>query len=94
MAPIFGSKADVMRRVAKDRIATFKSLANANPAGVYHSFFASQGEIPFMTRLSMVNQAPLAALGIGPKSWRTNAVSTRQTLSNEAKKNISRMAIS
>ena len=48
-----------------------------------------------MTKLSMLNQAPLAALGWGPKSWRAAQLAPQRTvLSNEAKKYISRMAIS
>ena len=49
-----------------------------------------------MTRLHMLNQAPLAALGWGPKSWREAQLAKRQktVLSNEAKKSIAGMAIS
>ena len=34
--------------------------------------------VPLSTRLSMLNQAPLAALGIGPKSWRAAQLAPRQ----------------
>lgn len=71
-----------------------KTAANLSPTSLYHNIFASQKEIPFMTRLSMLNQAPLAALGWGPKSWRAAQLAPRQTLSNEAKKSIAGMAIS
>ena len=49
-----------------------------------------------MTKLSMLNQAPLAALGWGPKSWREAQLAPKQrtVLSNEAKKSIAGMAIS
>ena len=49
-----------------------------------------------MTKLRMLNEAPLAALGWGPKSWREAQLATRQStvLSNEAKKSIAGMAIS
>ena len=43
----------------------------------------------------MLNQAPLAALGIGPRSWRAAQLAPRQAikLSAEAKKGIAGMAI-
>ena len=43
----------------------------------------------------MLNQAPLAALGIGPRSWRETQLATRKVakLSNEAKKGIAGMAV-
>ena len=34
--------------------------------------------VPFMTKLRMLNQAPLAALGWGPKSWRAAELAPRQ----------------
>ena len=80
----------------KDRIIPgFKTASKLNPAGVYHNIFASQGHVPFMTRLSMLNQAPLAALGWGPKSWRAAQLAPKQrtVLSNEAKKSIAGMAV-
>ena len=48
-----------------------------------------------MTKLNMLNQAPLAALGIGPKSWRAAQLAPRQraSFSTEAKKGIAGMAI-
>ena len=49
-----------------------------DPAGTYHNIFTSQGGIPLSTKLSMLNQAPLAALGIGPKSWRAAQLAPRQ----------------
>lgn len=49
-----------------------------------------------MTKLHMLYQAPLAALGWGPKSWRAAqlAPQRRTVLSNEAKKSIAGMAVS
>ena len=41
-----------------------------SPVVAYNDLFLNQGSIPLSTKLSMLNQAPLAALGIGPKSWR------------------------
>ena len=49
-----------------------------DPAATYHNIFTSQGGIPLSTKLSMLNQAPLAALGIGPKSWRAAQLAPRQ----------------
>ena len=61
----------------------------------YHDLFANQGSIPLSTKLSMLNQAPLAALGWGPKSWRAAQLAPRQraAFSTEAKKGIAGMAV-
>ena len=66
-----------------------------SPAVAYHDLFANQGSIPLSTKLSMLYKAPLAALGIGPKSWRAAQLATRQVtkLSTEAKKGIAGMAV-
>ena len=66
-----------------------------SPVVAYHDLFANQGTIPLSTKLSMLYQAPLAALGWGPKSWRAAqlAPSQRAAFSNEAKKGIAGMAI-
>lgn len=55
------------------------SLIQQNPTGMYASAFWSRSkDIPLSTKLSMLNQAPLAALGIGPKSWRAAQLAPRQ----------------
>ena len=68
-----------------------------NPTELYKDAFWSRGipGIPWSTRLSMLNQAPLAALGIGPKSWRAAQLAPRQraAFSTEAKKGIAGMAV-
>ena len=48
-----------------------------------------------MTKLRMLKEAPLAALGIGPKSWRARELAPRQrtAFSTEAMKGIAGMAI-
>ena len=61
----------------------------------YHDLFANQGSIPLSTKLRMLNEAPLAAFGIGPKSWRAAQLAPRQraAFSTEAKKGIAGMAV-
>lgn len=54
------------------------SRTEVNPALEYHRSFISRGT-PFLTRMSMLNQAPLAALGIGPKSWRAASLAPKRT---------------
>ena len=64
-----------------------------DPAGLYRSIFKTRG-IPMSTKLSMLNQAPLAALGIGPKSWRNAQLAPQRIgFSTEAMKGIAGMAI-
>lgn len=49
-----------------------------NPTGMYMDAIWSRGTgVPFSTRLSMLNQAPLAALGLGPKRWRAAQLAPR-----------------
>lgn len=90
-----GGREGVIRSLIKDQIASFKLASNVNQAGTYHNIFAKQGQVPFMTKLSMLNQAPLAALGWGPKSWRAAQLAPRQraAFSTEAKKGIAGMAV-
>ena len=90
-----GGREGVIRSLIKDQIAGFKLASNVNPAGAYHNIFAKQGQVPFMTKLRMLNQAPLAALGWGPKSWRARELAPRQraAFSTEAKKGIAGMAV-
>lgn len=66
-----------------------------SPVDAYHDLFANQGSIPLSTKLRMLNEAPLAALGWGPKSWRAAQLAPRQraAFSTEAKKGIAGMAI-
>ena len=66
----YGGQAGVARKLASDHIASFKMAFEKDPVGTYRNIFAKQGSVPLMTKLSMLNQAPLAALGLGPKSWR------------------------
>lgn len=91
---LFGSREGVIRSVVKDYIADFKLASNVNPAGTYHNIFGKQGQVPFMTKLSMLNKAPLAALGWGPKSWRNAQLAPQRIgFSTEAKKGIAGMAV-
>lgn len=50
-----------------------------SPAVAYHDIFANQGSIPLSTKLSMLNQAPLAALGWGSLSKRNASLAPKQT---------------
>lgn len=94
MSMRYGSLDNARRHFIRSRISEFKAAMRLDPAATYHNIFTSQGGIPLSTKLSMLNQAPLAALGWGPKSWRAAQLAPRQTLSNEAKKSIAGMAIS
>ena len=66
-----------------------------SPVVAYHDLFSNQGSIPLSTKLNMLKQAPLAALGWGPKSWRARELEPRQraAFSTEAKKGIAGMAV-
>ena len=67
-----------------------------NPTQNYRDLFWLRGRgIPFLTKLRMLNEAPLAALGIGPKSWRARELAPRQraAFSTEAKKGIAGMVV-
>lgn len=73
-----------------------KNLVENNPADSYSEIFKLPRRfgVPFMTKLSMLNRAPLAALGIGPKSWRNAQLAPQRIgFSNEAMKGIAGMAI-
>ena len=50
--------------------------------------------VPWSTKLRMLNEAPLAAIGIGPKSWRAAQLAPQRIgFSTEAKKGIAGMAV-
>ena len=86
----------IFRKGLRRHIASLNSGMELDPAKTYHEIFAGKlgTSTPAMTKLRMLNQAPLAALGIGPKSWRAAQLQQRTVLSNEAKKSIAGMAIS
>lgn len=88
----------IFRKGLRRYIARLNAGMELEPAKTYHEIFAGKlgTSTPFMTKLRMFNQAPLAALGWGPKSWREAQLAKRQrtVLSNEAKKSIAGMAIS
>ena len=69
-----GSAAEFGRTLAIHQIARYQRMS---PVVAYHDLFANQGSIPLSTKLSMLNQAPLAALGWGPKSWRAAQLAPR-----------------
>ena len=68
-----------------------------NPTEMYKETFwlgGSKSGIPWSTKLSMLYHAPLAALGIGPKSWRAAQLAPQRIgFSTEAKKGIAGMAV-
>lgn len=73
-----------------------KALMQQNPTELYRDAFWSHGipGIPWSTRLRMFNEAPLAAIGIGPKSWRAAQLAPQRIgFSTEAKKGIAGMAV-
>ena len=88
----------IFRNGLRRHISSLKTGMELDPAKTYHEIFAGKAgpSIPAMTKLRMLYHAPLAAFGIGPKSWRAAELATRQrtVLSNEAKKSIAGMAIS
>lgn len=69
-----------IRKRAQELLVNAGRTGIANdPAGWYRDIFFQRGAgIPMSTRLRMLNQAPLAALGIGPKSWRAAQLATRR----------------
>lgn len=73
-----GGLDNARRHFIRGRISEFKAAMRLDPAATYHNIFTSQGGIPLSTKLSMLNQAPLAALGIGPKSWRAAQLAPRR----------------
>ena len=69
---MYGSQDTLLRKVLRRHVDNLKTGMELNPAKTYHEIFASKAgpSIPIMTKLRMLNEAPLAALGWGPKSWR------------------------
>ena len=81
----------------RETLRRYKIGIDKNPAYFFESMFKSiETGAPLSVKASMLNQAPLAALGWGPKSWREAQLAPKQrtVLSNEAKKSIAGMAIS
>ena len=67
-------------------MANFEAAMKLNPVETYSDiFYGKTGvgktgiSVPFSTKLSMLNQAPLAALGWGPKSWRARELAPIRT---------------
>ena len=52
-----------------------------DPARLYRNIFKATGEygVPTSVKWRMFNRAPLAALGIGPKSWRAAQLAPKIT---------------
>ena len=86
----------IFRKVLRRHISSLKTGMELDPAKTYHEIFAGKAgtSIPVMTKLRMLNQAPLAALGWGPKSWRAAQLAPQRIgFSTEAKKGIAGMAV-
>ena len=62
----------IFRKGLRKNIARLKTGMELDPAKTYHEIFAGKlgTSTTFMTKLRMFNEAPLAALGWGPKSMR------------------------
>ena len=75
------SRVRLSREIIRQYADTWTSNMERDPVKAYHDLFVvkpKKGYNPVMTKLSMLNQAPLAALGIGPKSWRAAQLAPRQ----------------
>ena len=91
------SKVRRSRELIREYADVWTSRMELDPAMAYRRLFVvkpKKGGNPVMTKLRMFNEAPLAAIGIGPKSWRA-AQLTQQRIgfSTEAKKGIAGMAV-
>lgn len=73
-----GLPSGIAEAVARRHKADLNALAEANPVSAYRTSFIRPGT-PLSTKLSMLNQAPLAALGWGPISWRARELAPKQT---------------
>ena len=92
------SRVRLSREIIRQYADTWTSNMELDPVKAYHDLFVvkpKKGWNPVMTKLRMLNEAPLAALGIGPKSWRARELAPRQraAFSTEAKKGIAGMAV-
>ena len=69
---LYGSQDNLLRKVLRRHVDNLKTGMELDPAKTYHEIFASKAgpAIPIMTKLRMLNHAPLAALGWGDKSLR------------------------
>ena len=90
----FGSLSNMRNKVLRGHLQSMMQEWSASPASAYHSLYKSS-LVPLSARMSMLDKAPLAALGLGPLSWR-NAEVTRAPLqlSPGAVKSIGGMAVS
>ena len=71
---------NVVKKVIKLYTDDFDKNMRLDPAKTYRDLYAGKlGPVPAMTKLSLLNKAPLAALGWGPKSWRAAQLAPTQT---------------
>lgn len=76
----YGSKDNLLRKVLKRHVDRLNASLELDPVKTYRDLYAGKlGPVPTMSKLSMLNQAPLAALGWGPKSWRAAQLSPTRT---------------
>lgn len=72
-------KFEIRKRVQKRIVYAGKTSIAEDPVSWYSDIFFKRGVgIPMSTKLRMLNQAPLAALGIGPRSWRAAQLAPRR----------------
>ena len=78
---LHGSQDNLLRKVLRRHVDRLKTGMELDPAKTYHEIFASKAgpSIPVMSKLRMLNQAPLAALGWGDKSLRAAQLAPTQT---------------
>ena len=75
----YGGRDGAIKKAIKDYLADFDKNMQLDPAKTYRDVYVGKN-VPFMTKLSMLNQAPLAALGWGPKSWRAAQLAPTRTV--------------
>ena len=69
-----------MKKVLKSHVDSLNKSLELDPVKTYRDLYAGKlGPVPAMTKLSLLNQAPLAALGWGPKSWRAAQLAPTRT---------------
>ena len=77
----YGSQDNLLKKFIRSHVDRLNSSLELDPVKTYRDLYAGKlGPVPTMTKLSLLNQAPLAALGIGPKSWRAAQLAPTRTM--------------
>ena len=77
----YGSQDNLLKKVLKSHVDSLNKSLELDPVKTYRDLYAGKlGPVPFKTRMSLLNQAPLAALGWGPKSWRAAQLAPTRTV--------------